>query len=429
MVEVTSALTLLGLFALAALVRIATQHSEWVSYPVGLVSLGLGASVSGVTVPYGLSHDVIMFLFLPAILFHEAVQINYSEFKRNLTWIGLLVLVILPASVFLLGVLGWYLLDVPLLVTFLLGAIVFPTDPTAVLEHFRQLGAPERLATIVESERILNDAVSIALFTTLAGMVRQQERFDATLAGFLARTDFFRFVRRFAVAGGGGVLVGLVTGFVLYQVLERVGEQLAEFLLTVVLAYGSFLVAHHVGASGIIATVTAGIFLTGSSHERGYTCDSEVAITTEGERLVFLTEVWTIAAFVLNTAVYVFIGLELPLDRLLTHLEFVVTAFVLVVVVRALTVYPTITGINRIASEPITVEWQHVVVWSGIHTVIPIALVLSLSPAVPYREQLRTAVFGIATFGVLLQGELMPVLLEASGVVSDRSGSEPSHPG
>lgn len=193
---------------------------------------------------------------------------------------------------------------------------------------------------------------------------------------------------------------------------------MAELLTTVILAYGSFLLAeHYLHVSGVLATVAAelviGLF------------GKESAMAPENVR--FIERMWDTAAFFVFTLVFVLVGIQAPWRRLLWNAPTVVAATLLVLLVRAIVIYGTTNLVPISGVDPIPFHFQHVIVWGGMHTVIPIALLLSVPRELPFREDLVVLVFGVAVLGIAGQGLLFPLALRLTGA-SAASRDEPSKP-
>jgi len=222
-----------------------------------------------------------------------------------------------------------------------------------------------------------------------------------------------------AVTSVGGAVIGFAAGYAVFSVMRELDEHMTEIVLTLVLAYGSFILAEHsisVGGihfSGVIATVVAGLFIgnRGADH----------AMSPRTRLSVFNT--WETAAFIVNTFIFVVIGVTTPLGEIISRWELLLPAIVLVVVARAVAVYPLSAIANRVVPHPVSLSYQHVLVWGGLHASIPIALVLGLPPSTPLRAQLRAMVFGVAAFSLVVQGLTMSNLLDRLGIVT-RSDAE-----
>ncbi|MFB6194658.1 MAG: Na+/H+ antiporter [Haloplanus sp.] len=411
-------LDLLSVFILAAGVGIGVAKVGKFPYTIALLLAGLAASVLGVGFGIELSHDIILFALLPPLLFEGAATTDLERFRTDLSPILALAIPGLILAVLLLGYLGQYAFGFPLLVSLLFASMILPTDPVSVLALFDELGAPDRLATLVEGESLLNDGVGVVLFSALLGLVR-----EAGGAGRLAFTpDLIVEVSvGIAVASVGGTAVGLAAGYLVYRVMVNLDEHMTEIVLTAILAYGSFLVAeHYLGVSGVIATVVAGLFIG----DRG----AEYAMSPRTKISIFNT--WETAAFIVNTFIFVAIGTTTPVGQLVEHGRLIVVAAALVLVVRALAVYPITALVNRTRPTDISRNYQHVMVWGGLHASIPIALVLGLPATLPsgapfpFREELRAMVFGVAAFSLVVQGLTMGRLLDRLGIATRSQATE-----
>jgi CPA1 family monovalent cation:H+ antiporter len=127
-------------------------------------------------------------------------------------------------------------------------------------------------------------------------------------------------------------------------------------------------------------------------------------------------EVWTTTAFLVTTVLYVLIGADIPIDAFVRNADLVVSAAVLVVLARAATIYPLVSATNLASGHSVPVYCQHVMVWGGLHTVVPVALVLSLPGTFPFRQELQVMVFGVAVISIVVQGLLMPAVLAQLGM-------------
>lgn len=156
----------------------------------------------------------------------------------------------------------------------------------------------------------------------------------------------------------------------------------------------------------MLAAVTAGLVI-------GHTGEWD---TRPSETVAFMKDVWQTAVFLINTLIYILIGELITPGTVLEHVWLILGAAVLVLVARILVVYPVIGGINQVIADPLPFQYQHVIVWGSLHTVIPVALALSLPEGMPFYEELRTMVFGVAVLSVGVQGLPMPAVLKVTGI-------------
>ncbi|MFC4553339.1 MULTISPECIES: Na+/H+ antiporter [Halorussus] len=405
---------LLAVFVIAAGVGIFVAKVGKFPYTIALLLAGFAVSVLGITIDIELSHDLILLVFLPPLLFEGAATTDLERFRANLLPIIVLAVVGLIVSILALGVAGSYVFGFPLLISLLFAAMILPTDPVSVLALFEELGAPERLSVLVEGESLVNDGVGVVIFSTLFALVVESQQAGTELAELVTPGTIGQASVDVLVASGGGFLVGLVAGLAVYQVMYRLDEHMTEIVLTMILAYGSFLLAeHYLHVSGVIATVTAGLFIGNAG--------AEYAMSAQTKISVFNT--WDTAAFLVNTLIFLLIGAKTPIAQILTHGKLILLAIPLVVAARALVVYPLTALSNRFIPASIPLSYQHVMVWGGLHGSIPIALVLGLPPQFPHREELRAMVFGVAAFSLIGQGLSMERVMDAFDIVT-RSDAE-----
>jgi len=404
-------LALLFVLILAFAVREVTIRHASLSYASILVFVGLAVSVLGLDVDLTLTHDLIVMVLLPAVLFQGTTELNFQTLIDNAVLVVGLALVGLPVAVVVMGLAGSVVFGFPVLVALVFAAIILPTDPAAVISLFEEFDAPDRLAIVVEGESLINDGMAIVIFSTLFEAVRRSQESAQPLDQLATPSALAGFGRELLLVGGGGALVGAVVGYGAHQLAKRIDDYKAFVLLTIIVAYGSFLLAEHVaGVSGILAVVLAGL-LMGAHDEQEYAEDAQ--------KLEFIEHVWGAGAFLASTLLYVLIGIEVNAGDFIEYLPLVVSATVLVFVVRASITYPTLAVLNRVVSRPMPVRCQSLVVWSGLHTVVPVALVLSLPASFPFHAELRTMVFGVAIISIVVQGLLTPYVLRVTGVASD----------
>ncbi|MGB9955655.1 cation:proton antiporter [Haloferax prahovense] len=407
----TLLLEVLPVFIIAAAVGIFVAKVWELPYTIALLLAGLAVSILGVvtdlvTIDIRLSHDIIFLVLLPPLLFEGAATTDLAQFRRHFGPILALSTAGLLISIGILGVLGQYAFGYPLLVSLLFAATVLPTDPVSVLALFDELGVPDRLAVVVEGESLLNDGVGVVVFTALLALVAD----GATATDLLSITGLGTLTLEMVFVSLGGALVGYVSGYAVYSVMRNLDEHMTEVVLTLILVYGSFLIAeHYLHVSGVIATVVAGLLIGNRGADEAMSPQTKISIFTSLATMAFLV----------NTFIFVMIGVTTPVDQLVTYANLILLAIPLVLLVRALAVYPVTALTNRLSTSSISTEYQHVIVWGGLHGSIPIALVLGLRPdlypSLPVAE-LRAMVFGVAAFSLIIQGLTMSTLLDALGV-------------
>jgi CPA1 family monovalent cation:H+ antiporter len=405
--------TLLYLFGVAAAAGILTVRYTRLQYTTGLLLAGLLISVVGSPIEVTLTSDLILLALLPALIFNDAISIDVEAFRKNLVPILVLAVVGLLLSIALVAVVGQYLFGFTLAVAVLFGAIIMPTDPVSVLAIFEDLGVPERLNILVEGESLLNDGVSIVVYSTVIAVLVEAESRDLAVSEITTVRTFIADISiGIFVALVGGAIVGGAVGYVAYELVSRVDDELIAVVLSFIVAYGVFLFLDILGSSGVIGTLTAGIFLAGRP---GRTEISPETSYTVGA-------VWGYAAFIANTLIFVALGIITPFGLLLEYGLQIVAAIVVVFVARAVVIYPLVELLNRSLVAPISRGYQHVLAWSGIHASVSIALVLGFAEEFtgPLAEQLSALVFGVAAFTLLVNGPTMGNVIDSVGISKQR---------
>ncbi|MGO4869005.1 MAG: cation:proton antiporter [Roseiarcus sp.] len=366
-------------------------------YTVGLVLTGLGLALARVDVGVTLTHDVIFDVILPPLLFEAAISIPWNELRRDLAPVLALATlgVALCAAVVaagLMALLGW-----PAGPSFAFGALIAATDPIAVIALLRETGVKGRLRLVIESESLINDGVAALLFTLVVASLGAAASAPTPL-GILGQT---------LLIGGGGVVVGLVVAGIAILLAGRTSDHLVETALTAVAAYGSFLIAERIGASGVLATVSAGLLMGNLGVLAGEA--DRFALTSQGR--AFVVEFWEFAAFVANSLVFLLIGLALAATPTQTFGALAVIV-ALALAGRAAAVYPISFAFAR-SRWALSWPQQHFLWWGGLRGALALALALALPPATPHRDDILVGAFGVVAFSVLVQGLTAKLALRA----------------
>ena len=388
---------IIGLLLIASLVAMAVRRFR-IPYTVALVVVGLLITFRS-PIEFELTPELILALFLPPLVFEAAFHLNLTELRRNLSAI---VLLAVPGVILTTLIVGGILslvtpLGLPLAMVF--GALISATDPIAVVALFRKLGVPQRLAVLVEAESLFNDGTAIVIFNLMLAIA------------LTSHFDLVSSTLEFIQVAVGGIVVGLVLGWIIAQLIERVDDYLIETNLTTVLAFGAYLLAERLHLSGVLAVVAAGL-VNGNMGPRG------MSPTTR----IVLFNFWEYVAFLANSLVFLLIGLKVNILALFTSWQTVAWAILAVLIARVVIVYGLSWVVNRVA-EPVSTSWQHILSWGGLRGAICLALVLSLPSSFgSNRDLLQVMAFGVVLFTLLVQGTTMSSLVDKLRIVVRSEG-------
>jgi monovalent cation:H+ antiporter, CPA1 family len=365
-----------------------------VPYAVALVVGGLLIEESHVTAVPTLDPGLVLFGFLPPLLFDAAFRLDTREARLLLR--PILVLAV-PGTVFTALVVGGIvalLLHLPLAVALLFGSLVAATDPVAVIGVFKGLHAPPRLTAIAESESLINDGVAITIYTAVLGLA---------LTGTGSAAEVLRIFGQEVL---GGVLIGGVLGFAFSRLTAAVDDHLIEMMLSLALAYGSYVGAQWAHTSGALACVAAGIIH--GSYGR------QIGMSETTRRL--LDDLWEFLGFVTNAIVFVLVGFTVNLASLAPYAWPATVAVVAVLVARfvLLGAPGLILKDRHLATSPAE---RLVLAWSGLRGALTITLALALPSETPERDLLVAMSFGVVLITLLVQGMSLPLLLRHLGLV------------
>jgi CPA1 family monovalent cation:H+ antiporter len=347
--------------------------------------------------PDWLTPDVILIVFLPALVFEGGVKLNVRDLLRNSAPLLLLANLGVLLAALVTGYLVHWTTGLPAEIALLFGAIISATDPISVLAIFKDLRMDKRLSLIVEGESLLNDGTAAALFQiVLAGIISGHLGVSKGLGQFL-----------FAVLGGA--VLGSFLGYAASRLTRTIDDPELQITVTAVVAYSSYLLAYQLHLSGIIATASAGL-VVGNLGTRNCSTQTKAA----------LESFWAYVAFLMNSLVFLLIGLEIHVDALLRSWRPVLLTVGAVLVGRALSVY-LLVPVSNALTEKIPLRWQHVIVWGGLRGALALALALSLDSTFPDRARVLDLTFGVVVFSILVQGLTMKPLLRVLGLANGQA--------
>ena len=399
----------LSLLGLAILVALAARRLR-LPYTVGLVLAGAALALTRSHAGLALTHDLIFDVVLPPLLFEAALNLAWSDLKRDLvpvialSTIGVIICAALVAGG-LVVLLGW-----PLPSALVFGALISATDPIAIIALIKESKVTGRLSLLIEAESLFNDGAAAVLFTLI--LLWAAHHPGNTLEPLGAVTTF-------AHVAGGGLAAGFGVGLIAIMIVGTSDDHLVETALTVLAAFGSFLIAEHFGASGVLATVAAGLTMG----NLGVLTPQErfgLSITPHGR--AFVLEFWEFAAFLANSLVFLLIGSAMATIDFGREGWFALAlAIALALLGRAAAVYPISLAFAR-THWAIPLREQHLMWWGGLRGALALALALALPADLPLRDDILISAFAVVAFSVIVQGLTAPLALKAARVTPKRPG-------
>jgi CPA1 family monovalent cation:H+ antiporter len=417
--------TVILLLLVMVAVFAAVAHRLKVPYPIVLVLAGLAISFVPHMPRIPLDPSLVFLIFLPPLLYSAAWGTSWREFRHNLVVITLLAVGLVGFTVWGVAIFSEHFISaLDWKAGFLLGAVVAPTDAIAATSIARSIGLPRRIVDILEGESLLNDATGLlALELGLSIIMRGQ---TPTVGGGLLRLIYLIV---------GGVGIGLLIGVVVGWLEKYVDDGPVEIVISLIVPYAAYLAGEHVHASGILAVVACGLYLSRKS----------ATFFSPGVRIQ-VNGVWDALTFMLNGMVFVLIGLQLPYVLagirgsygMITLLEYGALFSVVLIFLRLVWVFPAVKMASQLRRWTGHAEKPHgrrdvfVIGWTGMRGVIALAAAISVPEMLGDgrefgpRNLIVFLAFSVILVTLVVQGLTLPTLIRVLGLagVTGMSGEE-----
>jgi Na+:H+ antiporter len=402
-----------GLLTLTAL--FAWLNHRWLQLPnnVGLLVTGLFASLALIgfeflipSLPFfGQLHGFIAEIDFPAtllngmlafLLFAGALQIDLTVLRDRAWSVGAMATFGVVVSTTVVALALWSAaklmsISLPFAWALVFGALISPTDPIAVLGMLKQAKVAKTLEMDMAGESLFNDGVGVVLFTLLL---------SAALGTAGEGIDFAGIARLFFIEALGGGALGLLTGYIAYRAMHVIDDYPIEVLISLALVMGTYAIAQQLHVSGPIAVVAAGV-LTGNRGTAG-------AMSETTQRYLF--DFWNLIDEILNSVLFLLIGLEVLVVQFEPSLAPLALAAVpIVLVARLLAVGLSVTALG--VRERFVKGTIPILTWGGIRGGISVALALSI-PAVPEKPLILAATYLVVLFSIVVQGLSFPAVVK-----------------
>ncbi|MEK7452669.1 MAG: sodium:proton antiporter [Patescibacteria group bacterium] len=361
-----------------------------------------------------LTPELIFYIFLPVLIFESSYNIKFSEFKENIVTISVLSVVALLISTLIVGVLFYFGLkvigiEIPFIVTLLFGALISATDPVATLALFKEMRIPKRLYLVFEGESLFNDGTAVVVFQIILASL-----FLGSFSAMSVISGTWDFVYVVFVACIFGAFMGYLFSFLIGKVRSLFA---VEMTLTLVLAHTTFIIAERFfGASGIIATVFAGLIVGGYGRSKISPPVREI-----------MEKFWCYGAFVVNSLIFLLIGLSIDKVNFLEVVVASIIGIVVVLIARTASVFVSFPFIHKFSNEDRTpFSWQLVLSWGGLRGALALAIALLLPEDFIYKDFILTITLSIILFTLIIQATTIKKLIQKLGIdkLSDEESFE-----
>ncbi len=392
-------------------VLLAWLARRWqIPYPIVLTLGGIALSFVPHLPKFPLDPNLVLVIFLPPVLYPAAFSTSWRDFSRAIRPISLLAIGLVIATTLIVGVaLKWLVPDMPWVAAFAFGAIISPPDAVAATAILGTMKLSRRTVTILEGESLVNDATGLVLYKFAVAAA-----LSGTFSALNASTQF-------VLVAAGGVIVGLIIGYLFVLLHKRLNDALIEIMLSLTLPYTAYLLAETIHVSGVLAVVAAGLIRARHAPE----------VFSPQTRLLGRS-VWQLVVFVLNSLIFILIGLQLPeilnalANRSLNQLlGFGLIVSLVAMAVRMAWVFPAAYVprwlSRRIRAKETKPPWQMVTLigWCGMRGIVSLAAALALPAEFPYRDLIIFLTFCVIVATLVVQGLTMPPLIRFLKIGAD----------
>ncbi len=406
--------TILALVLILGLSLIAQPASRLLRMPFASTLVLLGFIASELVVYAGIDtgirsdnfQSIIFYVLIPVLVFESAYNIDKQQLKKNLIVILFLAIVAMLLTCLIVAVLLFYGIghesEFPWMAALITGAILAATDPVAVMAILKEMNAPKRIRVLLEGESLFNDATAIVLFSLFLSIATATA--DAVPAGDLQ--SVIDVVVRFVSIFAGGALTGLLVGLFFGILQKKVKQNLLTGVMSLIVAYGSYLLAEHLGVSGVMSTLLAALSFSVLSQDAG--ADTEESL----ESKVKNKYLWDVLSHVANVSVFLIVGAVITLEMFEQRWLAMLIAIFSLLLARAVSVYGVLSFFSSFKNLKVNFSAQTVMVWAGLRGAVTLALALSLPTTLDYWWTIQSIAFGVVMFSLFVQAPTMQLLVK-----------------
>ena len=367
---------------------------------LALILAGVLASVSTRFVFPVIESDIFVSLLLPPILFQETLHLDIDKLIRESDSILVFatlgtILMQLTVALFSNIVLGLNLIE-----SMLFGIILAPTDPVSVIRLFHSCGVDERFQIIVSGESLLNDGVSIVIYSIILTIINQGSISPLIGLQITALTIL------------GGVLLGIIVGYTVHLIFCWTHDTYGQVLISFLVAFGLYRVAEGLGASGVLAIVVSGLLINYRSRKLG---------GLGHETYVMLENLWEFIGFLASSIAFIFIGMHLDRQVFADSFPISLGLFTVTIVLRVLVIEILSRLMQSFWGKGFSRNWKNGFSWAGIRGAVSIVLVLGLRGVIPSSELIIALTFGVVILSNFIQGTSMGLFVNQWNLLCEPS--------
>ncbi|VAW54840.1 Na+/H+ antiporter [hydrothermal vent metagenome] len=408
---------ILSLVVILGLSILAQPVSKWLRLPFASILVALGFVFSEIAVFVGIDtgiradnfQAIIFYIFIPILVFESAYNLDKTQLKKNLIVVLSLAIITMLLTCLIAAALLFYGVGhesgFPWIAALITGAILATTDPVAVVVKLKKMKAPKRIAVLLEGESLFNDATAIVLFGVFLSVAAATSSTGLTEIDYSPIDIGARFLSIFIGGGMTGLIVGLSLGYL----QRKINQCLMTGILSLVVAYGSYLLAEFFVVSGVMSTLLAALSfsimvqkntdLDGVSFSRQ---DAEIASNNK--------YLWDVLSHVANVSVFLVMGAVITVEMFEQRWLAMLIAIVSLLIARAISVYGVMFFFSFFKNLEVSLSSQTVMVWGGLRGAVTLALALSLPISLEYWWTIQSIAFGVVMFSLFVQAPTMSLL-------------------
>lgn len=346
---------------------------------------------------YDSFHDLILFIFLPLLIFEAAFKMDAQRLYKNIVVILFFAVPVMLLSTFIAAIMIYYGIGhptgFPWIAALLTGALLAATDPVAVLEVMRKAGVSERLCMLLDGEALFNDATAIVTFSIFL-YIAQHPMEDISILDASVR---------FAVVFFGGVVTGLFVGFTFLFLSRLLQDHVQQAVVTLIVAYISYLIAEQwLHVSGVMSVLVAGMILGRVIHH-----DFQ-----DHEKRGFVDDFWTFNVYVAEALMFLLMGVTITVGMFIDNWLAMLIGIAAVLIARGVGVFgggPLISLLPGV--EKVSLGYQQIMFVGGLRGAVTLALALALPTTLSYWWTVQSVAFGVVLFTLFIQAPMMVPLL------------------